>query len=69
MRGTRVRPSKTYLSRRLGLIKGILSGVLVRVTKYKDVDEEYVIDRLKATLKEVDHLLEVVHNADKTRES
>jgi len=63
MRGTRVRPSKTYISRRLGLVKGILSGILVRMTKYKDVDEEYIANRLKAALKEVDELLKVIHSA------
>ena len=64
MRGTRVRPSKTYISRRLGLIKGILSGMLVRVTKYRDVNEEYVINRLKAAIKEVDDLIKVVEGAN-----
>jgi len=64
MRGTRRRPSKTYLSRRLGLVKGILSGIVVRVTKYRDVDEEYVINRLKAALREVDELIKVVESAN-----
>jgi len=66
MRGTRRRPSKTYISRRLGLIKGILSGIVVRVTKYRDVNEEYIVSRLKATLREVDELIKVVEDASKT---
>jgi len=56
-----MRGKKTRLNKELGLAKGILAGLYVRLKKGERLSYQHIIERLESALDSINRALEIIN--------